>query len=281
MLKLLSKKFKELPMLESLLGEITKSLQEKFIKFLLLPVELKAEAILSMKACDYPKQDYQSIIAVEYQFYNYNCESFFIFIDRSCLYKMIEITLGGQQLDYSLEVKDRQFSKIEEKIIEKILSLVTEAFDEILTPLGNNIKLIQKNIFLQNFIPQPNTGDIFLSRATITIKDLVSTLDFLLPYDSILPIKSSLIKGYSNHHKIQNKIWEEHMKKIVSELLLNVEVKILLEDTTINNLSKLKVGTTLITRNTGTESINITVEDLELFKGKLGSINDKIAIEIV
>jgi flagellar motor switch protein FliM len=279
--ELLSKRFRELPMLESLLSDFAKSLQEKLIKFLALPVELAEEAILTIKSFDYPKQDYQSVIAVEYNFANFNCNSFYLFLDRAFLYKMIEITLGGQQLDYSLEVHNRQFSKIEEKIIDRILLLITEALDEIFTPLADNIKLVKKSVFLQNYLPTIKGEDLFLSRNSITIKDLVSIMDLVLPYDSIIPVKASLNKGYSNQQKIQSKVWEGHMHSAVKKTPLEVSVKISLPMTDLKDLQNLKVGDTIATIKTANEPLILEINGQEIFKGKLGSSNNKMALELI
>ena len=78
--EIVSKRFKELPMLESLLSNLMQKVQEKFITFLKVPIHCINEAVLPMKASDYPQPNYQNIIAIEYNFLNWNLDSFFIFI---------------------------------------------------------------------------------------------------------------------------------------------------------------------------------------------------------
>ena len=195
---------------------------------------------------------------------------------------MIEITLGGQNLDYSLEVQNRDFSKIEERIIEKIVHLITEALNEVFMPILTHTKLLQKNLFIQNYIPTVKGGEIFLSRTSINIKDLVSVIDLVLPYDSILPIKNTLIKGYSNQEKIQSKVWENHMSQVIKNSSLQLAVELIVtSQTNLLDLQDLQIGTTLMTNKSAQDILNIKIQGEELLKGKLGSINNKMAIEVV
>jgi hypothetical protein len=144
---------------------------------------------------------------------------FFIFIQKEIIYRIIEIILGGKNLESSLTVDNRLFSQIEKNIISNIIDILTMELQDVFLLTDSDIKIIRQNIcYFQYEYDNLNDDVVFFGRSTIKIKESTGKMDVIIPYNTLLPIKSTLIKTFSNKKLIQQDIWKNHMKKTLNKI---------------------------------------------------------------
>jgi flagellar motor switch protein FliM len=280
---LLADKFNEMPMLKSIFKSFISNLQISIAKYINCNMEIKSEAILHINTSEYINtiKGNNDCIAVEYNFAGLNTESFFIFIQKEIIYRIIEIILGGKNLESSLTVDNRLFSQIEKNIISNIIDILTMELQDVFLLTDSDIKIIRQNIcYFQYEYDNLNDDVVFFGRSTIKIKESTGKMDVIIPYNTLLPIKSTLIKTFSNKKLIQQDIWKNHMKKTISDtdVELTVEVDAI---QTINDVEKMKVGDTIITSKNAEEAFAVKINGVKVYDCKIGKVNEKIAVELI
>lgn len=280
---IISDRFNEMPMLKLIFSNFIYESQISLSKHIDDHVEVKAEAIIPINALEYTGniQNATDCIVVEYKFSDWNTQNFFLFINKNIVYKMIEIILGGKKLEHSLDVQDRTFSEIEKKIIEGIVDVLTSNLQNVFLLADSAIRVIKKAIYYSKYdAPELQDNVSFLGRSEIKIKDILGKIDVIVPYETLLPIKSSLIKTFSNKKLIQQDSWKNHMKHSLSVVSLDVTVEV--EATqTISEIEKMKVGDTIITNKAAAETFDVKVNGLKVGECKIGKVSEKLAVELV
>lgn len=280
---IISDKFNEMPMLKLIFSNFIYESQISLSKHIDDHVEVKAEAIIPINALDYTSntKNATDAIVVEYKFSDWNTQNFFLFIGKNIVYKMIEIILGGKKLEHSLDVHDRTFSEIEKKIIEGIVDVLTSNLQNVFLLADSTIRVIKKAIYYSKYdAPELKDNVSFLGRSEIKIKDVIGKIDVIVPYESLLPIKSSLIKTFSNKKLIQQDSWKYHMKNTLSVVDLDVTVEVEAVQS-ISEIEKLKVGDTIITNKAAAETFDVKVNGLKVGECKIGKVSEKLAVELV
>ena len=275
--------FNEMPMLRSILSEFFNNLRVSLAKHLSHNLEVRNETIVPIDSSDYinDSKENSQFIAVEYKFNGWNAGPFLVFIQKNTIYKMIEVLLGGKKLEHSIDVQNRSFSKIEQNIINTILEVISSDLHNAFLAADSAIKIIKKSLFYSgDECSDIKSGMSFLARADIELKEISGRIELLIPYETLLPMKSSLIKTFSNKKLVQQDSWRTHMINSLSDIELELTVEV---DTTqtIDDVSKMKVGDTLVTHKTSSEAFEIRVNGMKFFDCKIGKVSDKLAIEIV
>ncbi len=280
---LLADKFNEMPMLKSIFSSFIVNSQISLSRHLNCNIDIEPEAIIHVDALEYSSsiKHNSEHIAIEYKFFGWNTKPFFIFIQKDTIYKMIEIILGGKNVEHSLNVENRHFSQIEQNFISSIVDILTIELQNVFLLADSNIKIIRQNIYYFQYECSDLKDDvIFLGRATIKIKESIGKIDIVIPYDTLLPIKSALIKSFSNSKVIQQDVWKNHIKNFISDIdvELTVEVEAI---QTIEDIERMKVGDTIITNKNSSEAFGVKVNGLKIYDCRIGKVNEKIAVELI
>ncbi len=280
---LLADKFNEMPMLKSIFSSFITDSQISLSKHINAHLEIETETTMQINSLEYINSIKSNFdfLSIEYRFDGWNTESFYILLQKNVLYKMIEIILGGKNLEYSLAVQERGFSKIEEKIINSIVDVLSLNLQNVFLVADQNIKVIRKNInYKQYGYPELKDDMTCMARADITIKDVIGKIDIVIPYDVLLPMKTSLMKSFSNKKLIQQDVWKKHMKDVVSVMHLQLTVEV---DSiqTISDFEKMQVGDTIITNKHASEAFDVKINGFKVGDCKLGKVSEKLAVEFV
>ncbi len=280
---LLADKFNEMPMLKSIFNSFISGVQTSLSRHINWNIEIQSEATLHINASEYTStiRENSDYIAVEYNFSGWNTESFFVFLQKDIIYRIIELILGGKNLEHSLTVANRFFSQIEKNIISSIIDILTAELQSVFLLADSNIKVIRQNIcYFQYEYENLKEDVVFFGRSTMKIKDSIGKMDIVIPYNTLLPIKSTLVKSFSNRKLVQQDVWKNHIKKVISDIdvELTVEVDAI---QTIYDIEKMKVGDTIITSKNASEAFAIKINGVKVYDCKIGKVNEKIAVELI
>jgi flagellar motor switch protein FliM len=280
---LMATQVSDLPMIEQILRKFIIETKSGISESLNCKLEINLENTVKVESKEYIALFDSSAKHISNAIYlnEVNSNPIYILIEKVFLYKVIEIALGGQKLGTTLEVQNRVFSKIEETLIETIVAVINSKLQIALRQIDNNIKINHTKIsYISSDLSIEGAHEAFLGRASIQISDIVSELDILIPYDVLLPMKSSLMKPFSNTNLIQSDIWRRHLQSAVLENELNLTVEIAVNQT-LNAIQEMKVGDTLITDKDASKAFEIKVNGVKIYDCKIGKISEKIAVELI
>ncbi len=279
---LVQEKLVEMPMLKSVLSDFARSGQIILTESIGVLVHAAIDTILPLKSTDYIASITDDVVYIECQFVGWEGGRFFIMITKDLLYQIIEAMLGGQNTNTQLKVQKREFTKIEGDIIKSVAQNLTSALQEAFSTLDPSANIVVKNIFhtKSNCFIMHDTV-VIMARLNISISNKhTDIIDVVMPYDALLPAKSSLMRGFSNKKLSQQKIWHEHLTNILLKTIVKLTVEIDCIDATINKIKEMKIGDTLITQKDANEDLGVKVNGTIVSRCKIGKINDKLAAEI-
>ena len=210
-----------------------------------------------------------------------NSNPIYLIVKKDLIYKVIEISLGGQKLETSISVQNRMFSKIEQNLIDNIFQGIISTLESSLKIIDDSIRINNTKInYTSSTIAIDNVDQALLGRATVNIVDIDSQFDVLIPYDTLLPMKTLLMQTFSNKKLIQSDVWRKHLQSFLldNELKLTVEIEV---DQTFNAIQKMKVGDTIITDKDSSEPFEIKINGVKIYDCKIGKMSEKIAVELI
>lgn len=280
---LIANQVNDMPMIEKILENFTIEGRSAMNNILNCKVEMRLENVVKVSSKEYISLLGSSSehISAAINILGINSNPIYILIEKDFIYKAIEVSLGGQRLDETLEVKNRAFSKIEQVVIDSLIEIINSKLETSFREIDKNLSLKQSKLsYTSSDISIEGTETCFLGRYTLQVKNVVSKFDILIPYDAMLPIKTSLMKSFSNCKLFQNDIWKNHLQGFLldNEVKLTVEIEV---DQPLNAIEKMKVGDTIITNKGASEAFEVKINGIKIYDCKIGKISEKIAIELI
>ncbi len=204
-----------------------------------------------------------------------------VVIDSSLIYTMVDLLFGGKKNHRDMKTEGRSHTYIEQALIKQIsevmLSELSASFDSV-SPATCVFERLESN---PNFAAITRPGDaIILLKLYVDLDGRGGTIDFMIPYATIEPIKNLLQQVFIGERFGSDAGWEELMLERVYAIDIPLEAVIIDKARPLSEVVKLKVGDTILTSIKQEEDIFVRSEGVSLFKGQIGKINEKVAINI-
>jgi flagellar motor switch protein FliM len=204
-------------------------------------------------------------------------------LENNIIFSFVDLLLGGKKnsLQNNTQASERILTSIEQglarQIAETILTELSYAFDKI-TPTTFSFERLESN---PNFVTIARPGDaIILLKLRIEIDEQVKTIELLIPYKTIEPIKEQMQQVFLGDKFETNQEWERLLSESVRNVELPIEAVIVNKISTIKEVVKLKIGDTLLMNHPKDKDIIVRSGPISLFTGKVGKIEDKVAISL-
>jgi len=100
-----------------------------------------------------------------------------------------------------------------------------------------------------------------------------------LPYSMIEPLREVLDAGVQSDVDDSDERWQKSLRDEIMGAVINLNAKLLETELSLKELSELKAGDILPVEMP--ETVLITANEIPTFRGKMGSANGNLALEIV
>lgn len=270
----------QLPMLDKIMASFINEATDSLRQHLAQDLEIFVDKIVPIKLLDYTTaSNFPTLVAVFYipEWHG----SGMILIQKDLVYSILELLLGGASTAPSLKVEGRLFTKVEKSIMEGVASLILNDLKRAFATIADVNFRIQKIDNNPNYaLPYNKDEIVILQRLKLKSGLRSGDIDIVLPYHILRPIKSVLMKQFSNHLLPRSEKWKEHFADIMQEAKVHVSVEVNNTKMTLNDIQRAKVGDTLITGKLADEDVEIKVNGTLIAKGRLGKIGDKLAVQL-
>ncbi len=204
-----------------------------------------------------------------------------VVIESSLIYTFIDILFGGRKVPQSLKVEGRPYTSIEQNIVQTITEIIlndlSSSFEPV-TPVTFQLDRLESNPkFAMIVRPEDVVNHLSLK---VKMDNREGKIDIIFPYATIEPAKKILSKSFMGERGSKDPSWLRHFEheishsKIVAEVILNGKTSSLKE------ALNMKVGNTLVLDILANDELCMKVSGLKVATGKLGRINDKMAIQL-
>src|SRR6267378_4304254 len=272
--------YERLPMLEIVFDRLVRLMTTSLRNFTSDNVEVSLDRITSVRFGDYLNSiPLPAVLAV---FKAEEWDNFGLFtVDSSLIYSMIDVLLGGRRGQSAIRIEGRPYTTIETSLVKRMIEVVladAELAFKPLSPVKFNIDRLETNPRFAA-ISRPANAAI-LVRLRIDMEDRGGTVELLLPYATIEPIRGVLLQMFMGEKFGRDPIWEGHFATEVAQAQISVDAVLYEADIPLKELMKLKVGDTLPLEMSAEALVAVRCGNVTLTEGRMGRVGDRVAIRV-
>lgn len=201
-------------------------------------------------------------------------------IEARIIFALVDIIFGGTGQG-RFKVEGRDFTNIENSVINKIVLSALEDFKSVLKSIVDldvvYLKSETNPQFAQIAVP---TDVVVVVQLEIDMDFIAGSMTFCIPYSTVEPIKEKLQTGYHADKLEVDKEWADKFARGLSstEVALTVELgKTVLSGREVKNLKK---GDVIPLDQDYSTGLNVYLEDILKFRGQPGIYRGNMAVEM-
>jgi flagellar motor switch protein FliM len=272
--------YERLPMLEIVFDRLVRLMTTSLRNFTSDNVEVSLDRITSVRFGDYLNSiPLPAILAV---FKAEEWENFGLFtIDSSLIYSIIDVLLGGRRGQTAIRVEGRPYTTIETSLVKRMIEVVLADAEQAFRPLSPvkfNIDRLETNPRFAA-ISRPANAAI-LVRLRIDMEDRGGTIELLLPYATIEPIRDVLLQMFMGEKFGRDPIWEGHLATEIGLAQIAVQAVLYEAELSLRRLMSLEVGDTLSLDLKPDALVAVRCGDVTLTEGHMGRVGDRVAVRV-
>ncbi len=272
--------YERLPMLEIVFDRLVRLMTTSLRNFTSDNVEVSLDRITSVRFGDYLNSiPLPAILAV---FRAEEWDNFGLFtVDSGLIYSIIDVLLGGRRGQTAIRIEGRPYTTIEislvKRMIEVVLGDAEQAFRP-LSPVRFNIDRLESNPRFAAITRPANAA--ILVRLRIDMEDRGGTIELLLPYATIEPIREVLLQMFMGEKFGRDPIWEAHLATEIGQAEIAIEAVLYEAELPLRQLMALQVGDTLTLDLKPDAHVTVRCGDVALTEGRMGRVGDRVAVRV-
>jgi flagellar motor switch protein FliM len=272
--------YERLPMLEIVFDRLVRLMTTSLRNFTSDNVEVSLDRITSVRFGDYLNSiPLPAILAV---FKAEAWENFGLFtIDSSLIYSIIDVLLGGRRGQNPIRVEGRPYTTIETSLVKRMVEVVLADAEQAFRPLSPVKFTIDRLETNPRFaaISRPANAAI-LVRLRIDMEDRGGTIELLLPYATIEPIRDVLLQMFMGEKFGRDPIWEGHLATEIGLAQIAVQAVLYEAELSLKRLMSLEVGDTLSLDLKPDALVSVRCGAVTLTEGHMGRVGDRVAVRV-
>lgn len=274
--------YDKLPMLEIIFEKFIRQLSTALRNLTSEPVDVSIDSFSSLRFRNYfdSLKNPSTIVvfkAVEWENLG------LLILENNMIFSFVELLLGGKKnmLQSDDSDSERILTSIEQglarQIAEVILIELSHAFDQI-TPSTFNFERLESN---PNFVTISRPGDaVIVLKLKIEIDEQIKNIELLIPYKTIEPVKEQMQQMFLGDKFGIDHEWEQLLSESIHDIDLPIEAVISNKISTVEEIARLKIGDTIIMDHAKEKDIVVRTGPIPLFTGKIGKVENKVAINL-
>ncbi len=189
--------------------------------------------------------------------------------------------LGGRRGQTALRIEGRPYTTIETNLVKRMIEVIladAELAFKPLSPVKFNIDRLETNPRFAA-ISRPANASI-LVRLRIDMEDRGGTIELLLPYATIEPIRDVLLQMFMGEKFGRDPTWEGHLATEIGQAQIAVDAVLYEAQLPLKQIMKLDVGDTLMLELKSDALVIVRCGDVTLTEGRMGRVGDRVAVRV-
>jgi flagellar motor switch protein FliM len=202
-------------------------------------------------------------------------------VNSNLIYSIIDVLLGGRRGQTAIRIEGRPYTTIETNLIKRMIEVVladAELAFRPLSPVKFNIDRLETNPRFAA-ISRPANAAI-LVRLRIDMEDRGGTIELLLPYATIEPIRDVLLQMFMGEKFGRDATWEGHLATEIGQAEIAVDAVLYEAQLPLKQIMKLDVGDTLMLELKSDALVIVRCGDVTLTEGRMGRVGDRVAVRV-
>lgn len=204
-----------------------------------------------------------------------------IVVESRLVFSLVEAYFGGNGLA-TTKIEGREFTSIENKIIEKVIHLalhnLIEAWEEVY-PIRTEFVRSESNPLVVNIVPGEEL--LISTKYEMEMNKPLGNIIICIPYASYQPIRHKLAGGYRDEEALHvDKVWLNNLKMQLTGTEVDLTVNLGHTQITVRDFLNLKVGDIIVLKNDSNKPLVADTEGIPLFEGFAGRFKSKKVFKI-
>lgn len=272
--------YERLPMLEVVFDRLVRMMSISLRNFMQDNVEITLEQIDSMRFSDYLKSIPQPALITIFKAEEWDNFGM-LTVDSSLVYSIVDVLLGGNRGTAAMRLDGRSYTTIERNLIERMIHIVlsdlSSAFDP-LSPVTFRFDHMETNPRFAT-ICRPSNAAI-LAKLHIDMEGRGGTLELLLPYATLEPVRELLLQMFMGEKFGRDSIWENHLAEELWMTTVSVNAVLDRQMMSLKKVLEWEVGSRLMLNATPDSDVELCCGDVPMFYGRMGRKEEHIAIQV-
>ncbi|MHA1524501.1 MAG: flagellar motor switch protein FliM [Alphaproteobacteria bacterium] len=272
--------YERLPMLEIIFDRLVRLMTTSLRNFTSDNVEVSLDSISSIRFGDYLNSiPLPAILAV---FKAREWDNFGLFtIESNLIYSVVDVLLGGRRGTQMMRIEGRPYTTIELGLLERMVEVIlrdAEAAFEPISKVAFDLDRLETNPRFAAITRSANAS--ILVRLRIDMEDRGGRIELMLPYATVEPIRELLLQGFMGERFGRDSIWEGHLATELWSTKVRLDAVLDEFKMPLNEVMDFKVGQTIMLDKNPEEPVQIRCGNISLTEGKLGRIEDRMAVRL-
>jgi flagellar motor switch protein FliM len=273
--------YERLPMLEIIFERMVRHLSTSLRNFFSDNIEVTLDSIRSVRFADYVNSiPLPAVLAV---FKAEEWDNFgLVTVESSLTYAVLDTMLGGKRGGVAQRVDGRPFTTIEMNLLRRMIEVVLVDCENAFRPLSPvtlKVDRIESNPRFAT-ISRPANAAIRVD-LRFDMEGRGGSVQILLPYATIEPIRELLLESFMGEKLGRDPIWENHLATEIWQAETPVQVVLHETKLPLRRVMALQIGDTLVFDARPDALALLRCGDFACTEGRVGKVDDKIAIQIV
>lgn len=281
-IKVIKAKKEKLPALQFVYDRFAKSFasalslfMERETEILMAPMEYLEYSEL-VKALPLPTN--MNVVSTE------NPKGFFIVVfDAKLIFSVLETIFGGSELS-AQRIEGREFTKIEVKVIKKLIDIVCSEMEKAWSPVFQMACTYSRSEMNPNYVTMVAPEEIInLTEFSIAVENMNSWMKVCVPWALLEPIKGYLISTPSREDREMRERWMRQLREKIMEIPLDVKAILGRKKLSLQEFKMLNQEAVFMVDKHMDDQVVVEIEGKERVRGKVGSFkgNKAIMVEVV
>ena len=203
-------------------------------------------------------------------------------VNSNLIYSVIDVLLGGRRAAVERAHRGRPYTTIETTMIRRMVEVILADAEQAFTPVSPvrfSIDRLETNPRFA-VISRPANAAI-LVKLRVDMEDRGGTVELLLPYATIEPIRDVLLQMFMGEKFGRDPIWEGHLATEIGQAEIAVEAVLYEAELPLKRMMALEVGDTLDLDLDPDALVTMRCGNVALTEGRMGRVGDRIAVRVI
>lgn len=204
-----------------------------------------------------------------------------IVLEGPLVFSFVDSLFGGKGVSH-VKLEGRLFTKIETKIVEKIVKVILNDFQKAWSDVHEIEALFIRSEMDPQFVNIGTPEDLaIVNKYEVQLENGNGFITICIPYPNIKPIKEKLKNKFRSPKKEVDQSGRKYIQERIQEMM--VELSCTMGETKINggDLLSMKVDDVIMLEQTMGNTVIVNVEKIPKFKAYPGASNKKKAVKII
>jgi flagellar motor switch protein FliM len=204
-----------------------------------------------------------------------------IVLEGSLVFSFVDSLFGGKGVSH-VKLEGRLFTKIETKIVEKIVKIILDDFQKAWSDVYEINAVFVRSEMDPQFVGIGAPDDlVIVNKFEVQLENGNGFITICIPYPTIKPIKEKLKNKFRREKMNIDQSWQKYIQERIKET--TVELSCMMGMAKINggDLLSMKVDDVIMLDQKSGNSVIVNVENIPKFKGYPGACNKKKAVKII